>query len=102
MRASVRLVPRLLTLLRACPACYAKRKDRLRAKRLSRAENHARESRMVGRIGKMLRLEGDGRAVRIEAIVFSVNRPVEKVTGIELKPGLRGANVECAATRRLV
>src|SRR5215510_2694291 len=80
---------------------YAKRQHRPRTERLTRPENRRRKCRMIWRIGKVLGLEHDRAAVRIRDSALSLNRPIEKVAGVELQSRLRSRDVERTSRCRI-
>src|SRR5262245_25530249 len=80
---------------------YAKRQHRPRTERLTRPENRRRKCRMIWRIGKVLGLEHDRAAVRIRDSALSMNRPIEKVAGVELQSRLRSRDVERTSRCRI-
>ena len=57
---------------------------------------------MIGRVGKMLRLQAKGAAAVVSLAFLALDRSIEEVTCIELDTGLRGRNVKDSAGGWLV
>ena len=68
---------------------------------LARGKPRGREVGPVGRIGPGVRFEAHGIGLPIEAAALSGGGAVEKVSGIDLQPGLVGEQLEHAAGRWL-
>src|SRR5690349_18745526 len=68
---------------------------------LSRAEDRAREARLVRRVGIMVRLEGEAVSELVGVTVLTYGGAVEEVAGVELYARLGRVDVERAAGRRL-
>src|SRR6185437_1144429 len=75
--------------------------DRRRSKVLAQTERGRWEVRVVWRIGKMLRLEGDAGVPRVGSASLPGWSAVDPVARIELESGLRGVDVEGAAASRI-
>ena len=60
-----------------------------------------REFRLIGRIGKVLRLEAEGGPAAVNLATLPVDCAIEEVPGVELHPGLRGQDLHHAAGFRL-
>src|SRR3954466_2588821 len=68
---------------------------------LARGKPCGREVGPVGRIGPGVRFKAHGVGLPIQAATLSGGRTVEKVSGIDLQPGLVGEQFEHAAGRGL-
>src|SRR5207248_1201599 len=64
---------------------------------------HSRwEVRMIWRIGEMLRLETHTGPIVVDLSLFAVSSSIEKISSVELDPGLSGANFQQAPALRFI
>src|SRR6478672_6179312 len=68
---------------------------------LARTQDHRGKLRLIRRIGKVMRLEGQSVAVLVDVPALSYGGAVEEVAGIELHAGLGGVDVERTSRGRL-
>src|SRR5437870_4982789 len=56
---------------------------------------------MVGRVGKMLRLQAQRAAMLVDMARLARDRAVEEIAGVELQAGLRRRDIERSAALRI-
>ena len=69
---------------------------------LSRLENGGWKCRVVGRVGKMLRLETEGGAMTVHLAFLATHGPIEKVAAIELDARFSCVHFHYPAAGRLI
>src|SRR4030081_3083366 len=80
---------------------HTERVDRPRAEFLTRPQHRRRKRGLIGRVGKVLRLQTESSAMPVSPPFLAAYGAVEEIAGIELCARLRGIHVERAAVGRL-